>query len=134
MIKASVIDIKSADGVSFYKFAPILDDKSAIYMLALSPLDEVKIGSKVGLNFKSSDLIISTKKLENCSISSQLACKIIYLNLGSVTCVVGLNFNGYEFESIISANSAKRLNLSVGDDVFACVKSTSVYIAEILES
>ena len=130
MIKARILQILERDGVGCYKFQ-ISGTDALIYMLALGDHSHLREGLNVRLNFKSSDVIIATSKLQNCSIRNELPCKILKISKGEILSVIHLKFAQFEFESIISSLSCNELNLNEGDSVFAYVKSTCVHISGI---
>ena len=126
MIKAKISAIEQNNGVSVFEFsAEILSLK----MLSLENLQNLKIGDEVLLNFKSSDVFVATSPLLNCSVSNEIKAQISDIEQGQITSSLHLNAGKFEFESIISAASLKRLNLAPGDQIYAYVKATSLYIA-----
>ncbi|AQW81571.1 TOBE domain-containing protein [Campylobacter pinnipediorum] len=129
MIKAVVDNITTFDDVSLVRFS--VDEDLSLSMLSLDNVS-LKPKDKVKLGFKSSNVSISTNKLENFSIKNEIYCKIIDLQIGEILSVILLRYKDIEFESIITSKSAKRLNLKLNDMVFAYIKSTSIYISEIL--
>ena len=98
-------------------------------MLSLENLQNLKIGDEVRLNFKSSDVFVATSPLLNCSVSNEIKAQISDIQRGQITSSLHLNAGKFEFESIISTASLKRLNLALGDQIYAYVKATSLYIA-----
>ena len=126
MIKAKISAIEQNNGVSVFEFsAEILSLK----MLSLENLQNLKIGDEVLLNFKSSDVFVATSPLLNCSVSNEIKAEISDIQKGEITSSLHLNAGKFEFESIISTASLKRLNLALGDQIYAYVKATSLYIA-----
>ncbi|MGG7048638.1 MULTISPECIES: TOBE domain-containing protein [unclassified Campylobacter] len=125
MIPAKVLEIHENDGISVVKF---LHDELLFSMLSLENLG-LKVGQSVRLGFKSSDVIISKAPLFACSVNNAIKAKIAHANIGEIIACLHLNADDFEFESIISKESFSRLNLSVGDEVYAYVKSTSLFIS-----
>nr|WP_314238733.1 TOBE domain-containing protein [uncultured Campylobacter sp.] len=126
MIKAKISAIEQNNGVSVFEFsAEILSLK----MLSLENLQNLKIGDEVLLNFKSSDVFVATSPLLNCSVSNEIKAEISNIQKGQITSSLHLNAGKFEFESIITTASLKRLNLALGDQIYAYVKATSLYIA-----
>ena len=126
MIKAKISAIEQNNGVSVFEFsAEILSLK----MLSLENLQNLKIGDEVLLNFKSSDVFVATSPLLNCSVSNEIKAQISDIEQGQITSSLHLNAGKFEFESIISTSSLKRLNLAPGNQIYAYVKATSLYIA-----
>lgn len=126
MIKAKISAIDENDGVSVFEFnAANLNLK----MLSLENLQNLKIGDEVRLNFKSSDVFVATSPLLNCSVSNEIKAQISSIQKGQITSSLHLNAGEFEFESIITTASLKRLNLALGDQIYAYIKATSLYIA-----
>ena len=126
MIKAKISAIEQNDGVSVFEFSA---ENLSLKMLSLENLQNLKIGDEVWLNFKSSDVFVATSPLLNCSVSNEIKAEISDIKKGQITSSLHLNAGKFEFESIISTSSLKRLNLALGDQIYAYVKATSLYIA-----
>ena len=126
MIKAKISAIDENDGVSVFEFNAA---NLSLKMLSLENLQNLKIGDEVRLGFKSSDVFVATSPLLNCSVSNEIKVRISDIQKGEITSSLHLNAGEFEFESIITTASLKRLNLSLGDQIYAYVKATSLYIA-----
>ena len=126
MIKAKISAIEQTGGVSVFEFSA---ENLSLKMLSLENLQNLKIGDEVRLNFKSSDVFVATSPLLNCSVSNEIKVRISDIQKGEITSSLHLNAGKFEFESIISTSSLKRLNLAPGDQIYAYVKATSLYIA-----
>ena len=126
MIKAKISAIDENDGVSVFEFNAA---NLSLKMLSLENLQNLKIGDEVRLNFKSSDVFVATSPLLNCSVSNEIKVRISDIQKGQITSSLHLNAGEFEFENIITTASLKRLNLSLGDQIYAYVKATSLYIA-----
>jgi molybdate transport system regulatory protein len=64
------------------------------------------------------------------SARNQLRARVVSLTLDGVMAEVLLRVGDQELVSIITRNSAERLGLRVGDQVFALIKSTEVMIGK----
>ena len=126
MIKAKISAIEQTGGVSVFEFSA---ENLSLKMLSLENLQNLKIGDEVRLGFKSSDVFVATSPLLNCSVSNEIKAQISDIQKGQITSSLHLNAGKFEFESIISTASLKRLNLALGDQIYAYVKATSLYIA-----
>ena len=126
MIKAKISAIEQTGGVSVFEFSA---ENLSLKMLSLENLQNLKIGDEVWLGFKSSDVFVATSPLLNCSVSNEIKAQISDIEQGQITSSLHLNAGKFEFESIISTASLKRLNLAPGDQIYAYVKATSLYIA-----
>ncbi len=128
MIKAKIAQISSKDGVSFFELE-CLNLGTNLYMLALNEASKFALNDEVSLNFKSSDVVLSRLRLEASSLENELKCEVTGITRGEILSVVSLKCEQLCFEAIISDHALKGLNLAVGEQVFAYVKSTSIHVS-----
>ena len=128
MIKAKIVQISSKDGVSFFELE-CLNLGTNLFMLALNEASKFALNDEVSLNFKSSDVILSRLRLEASSLENELKCEVAGIARGEILSIISLKCEQFCFEAIISDHALKRLNLAVGEQVFAYVKSTSIHIS-----
>lgn len=128
MIKAKIAQISSKDGVSFFELE-CLNLGTNLYMLALNEASKFTLNDEVSLNFKSSDVVLSKVKLQTSSLENELKCEVAGIARGEILSIVGLKCGQFCFEAIISDHALKGLNLVVGEQVFAYVKSTSIHVS-----
>lgn len=128
MIKAKIAQIFSKDGVSFFELE-CLNLGVNLFMLALNEASKFALNDEVSLNFKSSDVILSRLKFETSSLENELKCEVADITRGEILSIVSLRCEQLCFEAIISNHALKGLNLAVGEQVFAYVKSTSIHVS-----
>ena len=128
MIRAKIVQISSKDGVSFFELE-CLNLGTNLYMLALNEASKFALNDEVSLNFKSSDVILSRLRLEASSFENELKCEVTDITRGEILSIVSLKCEQLCFEAIISDHALKGLNLAVGEQVFAYVKSTSIHVS-----
>ena len=128
MIKAKIVQISSKDGVSFFELE-CLNLGINLYMLALNEASKFALNDEVSLNFKSSDVVLSKVKLQASSLENELKCEVTDITRGEILSIVSLKCGQLCFEAIISDHALKGLNLVVGEQVFAYVKSTSIHVS-----
>ena len=128
MIKAKIVQISSKDGVSFFELE-CLNLGTNLYMLALNEASKFALNDEVSLNFKSSDVVLSRLRLEASSLENELKCEVAGINQGEILSIISLKCEQLCFEAIISDHALKGLNLAVGEQVFAYVKSTSIHVS-----
>ena len=128
MIRAKIVQISSKDGVSFFELE-CLNLGTNLYMLALNEASKFALNDEVSLNFKSSDVILSRLRLEASSLENELKCEVADINRGEILSIISLKCEQLCFEAIISDHALKGLNLAVGEQVFAYVKSTSIHVS-----
>lgn len=128
MIKAKIVQISSKDGVSFFELE-CLNLGTNLYMLALNEASKFALNDEVSLNFKSSDVVLSKIKLQASSLENELKCEVADITRGEILSIVSLKCEQLCFEAIISDHALKGLNLVVGEQLFAYVKSTSIHVS-----
>ena len=128
MIRAKIVQISSKDGVSFFELE-CLNLGTNLYMLALNETSKFDINNEVSLNFKSSDVVLSKVKLQASSLENELKCEVADITRGEILSIISLKCEQLCFEAIISDHALKGLNLAVGGQVFAYVKSTSIHVS-----
>ena len=128
MIKAKIVQIYSKDGVSFFELE-CLNLGANLYMLALNEASKFALNDEVSLNFKSSDVVLSKVKLQASSLENELKCEVVGITRGEILSIVSLKCEQLCFEAIISDHALKGLNLVIGEQLFAYVKSTSIHVS-----
>ena len=128
MIRAKIVQISSKDGISFLKLE-CLNLGTNLYMLALNEASKFALNDEVSLNFKSSDVILSRLKFETSSLENELKCEVAGITRGEILSIVSLKCGQLCFEAIISDHALKGLNLVIGEQIFAYVKSTSIHVS-----
>ena len=128
MIKAKIVQISSKDGVSFFELE-CLNLGINLYMLALNEASKFALNDEVSLNFKSSDVVLSRLRLEASSLENELKCEVTDITRGEILSIISLKCEQLCFEAIISDHALKGLNLVIGEQLFAYVKSTSIHIS-----
>ena len=128
MIRAKIVQISSKDGVNFFELK-CLNLGRNLYMLALNEASKFALNDEVSLNFKSSDVILSKLRLEASSFENELKCEVVGITRGEILSIVSLKCEQLCFEAIISDCALKGLNLVIGEQLFAYIKSTSIHVS-----
>ena len=127
-IKASVSNIQSVDNLSIVTFQV---DGTQMQMMSLGLNTPIKIGSKVLLGVKSSNVLIAKDLSGMLSASNQLTCRVESVNNGELLSSIKLTFGDETIQSAITKNSSLKMNLLVGDEVLAIIKSSELSILEV---
>jgi molybdopterin-binding protein len=88
-------------------------------------------GGEVFLVIKESEIAISKNKPADISISNRIECAIQNIKKGEILCEIELEFGGQKLVSMITVESANRLELSVGDTVYALIKANEIYLESL---
>ena len=62
-------------------------------------------------------------------LENELKCEVAGITCGEILSIISLKCEQLFFEAIISDHALKGLNLAVGEQVFAYVKSTSIHVS-----
>ncbi|QNM90186.1 transporter [Aliarcobacter cryaerophilus] len=126
---AIVKDIKTIDSLNIVEFD---FNNITLKMMSLELHKEVKLESKVKLLVKPSNVIISKNYIENISLSNQALAKIVAIENGELLSSISLKIGDTTFESIITKESSKRLNLQEGNIVNILIKASDLSILRVL--
>jgi len=88
-------------------------------------------GEDIYLIIKESEVMISTSAPCDISISNRIESTITNVKKGEILCEVELEFGRQKLVSIITIESAERLDLKVGNKAYALIKATEVYLEDI---
>ena len=94
--------------------------------------DDVKIGKKVELSVKPSNISIAKNLIGEISLSNQIVATIQSLENGQLLTSVILKINDTILESIITVDSSKRMNLQIGEVVTILIKASNLSIEEVI--
>ncbi|MGJ0362985.1 TOBE domain-containing protein [Aliarcobacter cryaerophilus] len=126
---ARVKDIKTIDSLNIVEFD---FNNITLKMMSLELHKEVKLESKVKLLVKPSNVIISKNYIENISLSNQALAKIVAIENGELLSSISLKIGDTTFESIITKESSKRLDLQEGNIVNILIKASDLSILRVL--
>ncbi|MGB6018077.1 MAG: TOBE domain-containing protein [Sulfurimonadaceae bacterium] len=128
-LSATITDIQSADTINIVSFDVA---GQPMRMMALELNESVSVGTKVLLGAKATNIALAKELNPMMSISNQLPVKIERIDLGALLCSVKFMFEGHLLESIITRESALKMQLAVGDEIVALIKSSELSILEVL--
>ena len=126
---ATIKKINSVDNLNIVEFD---FDGITLKMMSLDLDKEIQINKKVKLSVKSSNVIIAKNLLGEISLSNQLVATIQSIENGELLSSVILKVNETIFESLITVDSSKRMNLQVGEEVQILIKASNLSIQEVL--
>ena len=129
-LKATIKQIQTLDNLNIvnFDFCGI-----SLSMMSLELKENVQVGRKVNLGIKPTTVAIGKNFSGEISFSNQLKGVIKEIDLGKLLCSIKVLTNGIIIDSIITSNSAKRLNLQVNDEVIAIIKASEISILEVLD-
>ena len=126
---ATIKKINSIDSLNIVEFSFC---NQTLKMMSLDLSKDVQIDKKVKLSVNPSNIIIAKDFFGEISLSNQLVVTINSIENGELLSSVILNIENIYFESIITVDSSKRMNLQKGEDVTILIKASNLSIEEIL--
>ncbi len=128
-IKAEISAIDSIGTINLVHFKV---QTEVMKMISLELDQSLKVGTHVHLGAKATNIAIAKTFSGELSISNQLSSVITSLQMGELLCSVKFDFLGTSLESIITKDSAMKMNLKEGDAITALIKSSELSIVEVL--
>lgn len=126
---AKVKEIKTKDSLNIVEFD---FNNILLKMMSLELNKDLKIGSKVELLVKPTNVAISKKYIEDISLSNQALAKIIDIENGELLSYLSLQINDTFIESIITKSSSLKLDLKKDDIVNILIKASDLSILKVL--
>ncbi|MBT8253871.1 MAG: TOBE domain-containing protein [Flavobacteriaceae bacterium] len=131
-INGHIENIEVCDGLSI---ASVRADANlllkAIVIETPETVPYLKIGHKITLVFKETEVIIATGDVLSISLQNKIPASIQNLTIGKLLCRLELNTSVGKVVSIISSNAVKQLGLTKGTSVTAMIKLNEVMLSEI---
>jgi molybdate transport system regulatory protein len=125
---ATITDIKSVDSINVVSFDVA---QRTMKMMSLELNESLVVGTKVVLGAKATNIALAKEANPMLSISNQLEATIARIDMGALLCSVKFDFAGHLLESIITRDSALKMQLTVGDRIVALIKSSELSIVEV---
>ena len=126
IINATITDIKKYEDISAVYFDA---NGVEIGMVALELDPELKIGTKVQLKAKATNIALAKGLNAQISIANQLEAVVEDVVNGEILCSVKLSIKDTVMESIITQKSAVSMDIKTGDRIIALIKSNDISIA-----
>ena len=102
-----------------------------LQMMSLDLNDDIKIGQKVVLGVKPTNVSFAKNLEGKISISNQLRAKIKGINKGKLLSSVIFETNYTLLESVFTTKSLKELNLQLYDEFTILIKASDLSIIEV---
>jgi len=131
MIKAKVLDIQNEQNLHIVKFD---FNGTILKMMSLELNKKIKIGVEVILNIKSTHMALAKKFSGVVSYSNHIKAVVDDVENGKLLSSIKLKVNDTILESIITADSSKRMNIQKDDGITIMVKASEISILEVLDA
>lgn len=129
-LRATIKEIQNLDNLNIVSFDFC---GTTLSMMSLELNKNVQVGKTVNLGIKPTTVAIGKNFSGEISFSNQIKGVIQSIDLGKLLCSIKILTNDVVLNSIITSNSAKRLDLKVNDEVIAIIKASEISILEVLD-
>ncbi|MDQ7042411.1 MAG: TOBE domain-containing protein [Sulfurimonas sp.] len=129
MFEATITDIQEYESINIVTFST---SDFTLHMMSLELSEKTDVGAKVKLGVKASSVAIAKEFSGELSYSNQLKLQVSEIQEGELLSSLQLTSDKFELESIITSSSKKRMHLKEGDTITALIKSSDLYIVEVL--
>lgn len=126
-VEARITKIDSVDNITIVSFDV---GTQHMKMMALEIPASIAVGTRVILGAKATNIALAKTRQEEISISNQLEAVIEHIEMGALLCSVSFMFEDVSWESVITRDSALRMELKVGEKIVALVKSSELSMIE----
>ena len=89
----------------------------------------LKVGVPIKVMFKETEVIIG-KISKDISLQNRIPVKVVKIKKGQLLSQVDLQFGKLTISSIITSNAVEQLQLAVGTDVIAMIKTNEIMLSE----
>ena len=128
-IKAVITQIETVDNLNMVKFDFC---GHSLTMMSLGLNDEISVGREVILGIKPTHIAIGKDFSGLVSDSNQINAKIISCTHGKLLSSIKLSVDDVVLESIITLESALKMDLKTDDDVTMMIKASELSILKVL--
>ena len=129
-IIGKIKQIENYDGVNVVEFD---FDGTTLFMMSLELPSKIQKEQRVVLGVKPSHITIAKNYNLEVTYSNKIKMNIIDITEGKLLCNILMSCNETRIESLITKRSKDELNLKVGDKVVALIKSSELFLKDILD-
>ncbi len=130
-LKGYIKNINSSQNLSIVEIDLNGIDICSIVVETPETASYLKTGNQVFVLFKETEVSIGKNVQGLISLRNQIPCKVTKIEKGKILSKIDLECKEHRIVSIITTSSVERLNLSIGDEVTAFIKSNEVSLMEI---
>jgi len=125
-LKGQIVAIDSNSHLSLIDVAVGDDVFTATLLETPETADYLKIGSKVTLMFKETEVALAKNLSGLISLRNRIVVTIRSIERGDILSAVRLDYAGNALASVITARAVDRLQLAVGEQIEALVKANEI--------
>ncbi len=131
-LKGEITQIQSEENISVVKIKSNNTLFTSVILETPETAEYLKEGNEIYILFKETEVSIGKCEKNEISLSNSIETVVKDIKWGKILTQLKLSFDSKEIISIITTDSAKRLNLKIGDKVTAFIKANEISLMEIL--
>jgi len=130
-LRGKIIEIETNGNISLVTIEAEQTRFSSTVIDTAESASYLEVGGDIYMVFKETEMAIGKNLSGGLSLRNRFASTVTAIELGKVLAKVEIDFKGHRLHSIITARSARNLDLKVGDHVEGIVKTTEISLMEI---
>ncbi len=131
LLEGYIKDIHSSEGISLVIIDTNEGNLSTLVFDTPENNNYLKVGNKIKLLFKETEVAVAKGKVSNISHQNILDGVIEDISLGEVVVYPNITLNTKSIGSVITRKSFDRLDIKKGDRIKAIIKSTEISLEKV---
>lgn len=128
-LRGTVLDIASENHLSVVHLSVYGERVTSVVLETSGSAPHLKVGNELRILFKETEVVIGKPSLQGISLQNRFPCRITALEHGKILSRLILTFHEAQIISIITSSAVNQLDLKVGDEVIALVKTNEVMLS-----
>ena len=104
---------------------------SALLIESNSQPDWLSVGNHVHLAFKETEVSLAKGLLGKISLRNRMKCRVVSLKRGELLSTITMAFGNFSVTSAITTRAVDSLQIAIGDEVEALVKSNEIALMRV---
>ena len=130
VLEGHIISIRSHGNLSLVRIETGSVMLSVVIIETVQSAPYLKIGNEIKALFKETEVIVARSHVMDISVQNRIPCEVKQIESGDLLTRVEMDFKGNRISALIPTESQKELNILIGDQVFAMVKTNEIMLSE----
>ncbi len=131
LLEGYIKDIHSSEGISLVVIDTNEGNLSTLVFDTPENNDYLKVGNKIRLLFKETEVAVAKGEVSNVSHQNILDGVVEDISLGEVVAYLKIKLKTTSIGSVITRKSFDRLDIKKGDRIKAIIKSTEISLEKV---
>ncbi len=129
-ILSTIVKIENVENLHLITFDC---GQTILKMVSLELANNISIGKRVVLNYKSSSVVIAKNFYGDISFANKLKCKVIDIKVGKLLSIVELQCGNFHLESMSLSSILEKMSINKDDEITAFIKVSDISILEVID-